>query len=188
MARLAATATTALLLLAACASPPEAPPLNVAELPAVRLSVQSVEVESRAPVPADVNFIERRRSEQLAADAQAYLRDRVQAVGGTEFARATVEEASLVERDRPDAGGLFSGQPDREMVGVLAVKVAVVDGLGIESAFASSRVQISRGLPARAGVEAEDAFARQLTNDLLAATSRELERSVEQNLGNYLVR
>jgi hypothetical protein len=187
--RFAAPTTAAALLLlvaaGACSSTPEPPPLNVAQLPAIRLAVQSVEVENRAQQPANMNFIARRRSEQLAADAQIYLRERVQAAGGSEFARATVEEASLIERARATSGGTFSTEPSWEMVGVLAIKVAVVDGLGIENAFATSRVQIARALSPRTSVESKDNFARQLTNDLLAATSRELDKSVQQNLSSY---
>ena len=57
------------------------------------------------------------------------------------------------------------------MVGVLALKVAIVDGLGIEQSFASSRVEIKRTISERAGVEAKDNFARTITADLIAASS-----------------
>lgn len=184
----AASAATALALLAGCSSTGEPPPLEVARLPAVRLKVRGVEVpDAGPPLPASMNFIGRRRSERLAGDARAYLRERVQATGdGTEFGRATVEEASLIERPRATSGGMFSTEPTWEMVGTLAVRVAVVDGLGVEGASASSRVQLSRALSARTGVESKDNFARLLTNDLLAATGRELQRSVAQNLPGYL--
>ena len=68
---------------------------------------------------------------------------------------------------------------------MLALRLAVVDGLGIETGFASARVQITRPLPARASVEAEDRFIRQLTNDLIAAAGRDLDRSVQENLAAY---
>jgi hypothetical protein len=185
--RLAVSGSTAaaFLLLAACTPTEPPPPLDVAQLPPIRLAVQTVEVESRAQHPANMNFIGRRRSEQLAADAQQYLRSRVEATGGADFARATVEEASLIERARPTEGGIFSTEPTWEMAGVLAVKVAVVDGLGIENGSASARVQIARSLSPRTSVESKDNFAHQLTNDLIAAASRDLRASVEQNLGTH---
>ena len=185
--RLAVSGSTAatLLLLAACTPTEPPPPLDVAQLPPIRLAVQTVEVESRAQYPANMNFIGRRRSEQLAADAQAFLRARVEAAGGSDFARATVEEASLIERARPTEGGILSTEPTWEMAGVLAVKVAVVDGLGIENGSASARVQIARSLSPRTSVESKDNFARQLTNDLIAAASRDLRSSVEQNLSTH---
>lgn len=180
-----AVAAAALLLASACAPTEETPPLELAQLPEIRLNVQSVEVASQAQLPATMNFIARRRSEQLAAEAQAYLRSRVLAAGGTDFARATVEEATLIERAREISGGLLSTEPDWEMAGVLALKVAVVDGLGVENGFASSRVQINRSISSRASVEAKDTFARQLINDLVTAGSRELSRSVDQNLAAH---
>ncbi len=183
--RLAAAAT--LLLLAACTRAEPPPTLDLGSLPAVRLAVQTIEVENRAQVPAGGNFIARRRSEQLATDAASYLRTRVAAVGGAEFARATVEEASLVEQARETygGGGLLSTEPDWEMVGVLALRVAVVDGLGVESGVATARNEIRRSLSRRASIEAKDRFTRQLSNDLIAAAGRDLDRSVEQNLAAY---
>lgn len=180
MARLAAA--TALLLLAACTRADPPPALDLGSLPAVRLAVQTVEVENRAQAPAGGNFIVRRRSAELAASAADYLRSRVAAVGGTDFARATVEEASLVEQARATDGGLLSLEPDWEMVGVLAVRVAVVDGFGVESGVASARNEIRRSLSKRASIEAKDSFTRQLSNDLIAAAGRDLDRSIQQNL------
>lgn len=187
MARHPARSAALILLLAAaasCSAGEEPPPLDVAATPPIRLGVQSIDVESRAQYPANMNFVARRRSEQLAQDAQAFLRSRLQAAGGTEFARATVEEASIVERARPSEGGVLSTEPTWEMVGVLGTKVAVLDGLGIEDGYASSRVEIKRSLSPRTSVEGKDNFTRTLINDLLEANGRELEQSIAQNLAD----
>jgi hypothetical protein len=181
----ARSAALILLLPAASCSPgEEPPPLDAAAMPPIRLGVQSIDVESRAQYPANMNFVARRRSEQLAQDAQAFLRSRLQAAGGTEFARATVEEASIVERARPTQGGVLSTEPTWEMVGVLGTKVAVLDGLGIEDGYASSRVKIARSLSPRTSVEGKDNFTRALINDLVEANGRELEQSIAQNLAD----
>jgi hypothetical protein len=182
MARQKARAILPLLLLAACSSGEEPEPLNFARMPAIRLAVQQVEVGSEAQYPANMNFIGRRRSEDLAAETEGFLRARLQAAGGSDFAKATVQEASLIERARETGGGMLSTEPTWEMVGALGVKVAIVDGLGIEQSYASSRVEIKRSLSPRASVEAKDNFARTLTKDLIEATSRELEQSINQNL------
>lgn len=187
MARHPARSAALILLLAAaasCSAGEEPPPLDVAATPPIRLGVQSIDVESRAQYPANMNFVARRRSEQLAQDAQAFLRSRLQAAGGTEFARATVEEASIVERARPSEGGVLSTEPTWEMVGVLGTKVAVLDGLGIEDGYASSRVEIKRSLSPRTSVAGKDNFTRTLINDLLEANGRELEQSIAQNLAD----
>jgi hypothetical protein len=181
----AGSAALILLLAAASCSPgEEPPPLDVAAMSPIRLGVQSIDVESRAQYPANMNFVARRRSEQLAQEAQAFLRSRLQAGGGTEFARATVEEASIVERARPSEGGVLSTEPTWEMVGVLGTKVAVLDGLGIEDGYASSRVEIKRSLSPRTSVEGKNNFTRTLINDLVEANGRELEQSIAQNLAD----
>jgi hypothetical protein len=173
------------LLLGACTSTPEPEPFQPGRLPAIRLAVQGIEVGSQAEPPANMIFIARRWSEDLAAEAQAFLRARLQAAGGTEFAKATVEQASIIERARETSGGTFSMEPTWEMVGSLAAKVAIVDGLGIEHSSASSRVEFRRSLSPRASVAEKDAFVRTLTKDLLEATSRELETSINQHLAAF---
>ena len=189
MAWRAAAAAVALFLSLAACTPTETtrpPAFDPAAYPPIRLAVGSIEVASAAQYPAGMGFIARRRSEQLSQDAQAFLRSRLVAAGGSDFARATVEEASLVEQARPTNEGVIASatEPNWEMVGVLALKVAIVDGLGIEQSFASSRVEIKRTISQRAGVEAKDNFARTITADLIAASSRELETSIDQNLAD----
>lgn len=162
------------------------PPFDPAQYPPIRLAVGSIDVSSVATYPASMGFIARRRSEQLSQDAQAFLRSRLVAAGGSDFARATVEEATLVEQPRPVDRGVIAAatQPNWEMAGVLALKVAIVDGLGIEQGYASSRVEIKRSISERAGVEAKDDFAHTIINDLIAASSTELENSINQNLAD----
>jgi hypothetical protein len=181
-------AAVLLVSLAACTptattSPPAFDP---AGYPPIRLAVGSIEVSSATQYPAGMGFIARRRSEQLSQDAQAFLRSRLVAAGGSDFAHATVEEATLVEQARPTDRGVVAAatQPDWEMAAVLALKVAIVDGLGIEQSFASSRVEIKRSISERASVEAKDNFARTIINDLIAASSSQLEASIDQNLAD----
>ena len=181
-------AAALILALGACTptgvEPP--PPFDPSAYPPIRLAVGSVDVSSVAQFPAGMNFIARRRSELLAQDAQTFLRSRLVAAGGSDFARATVEEASLVEQRRLTDPGVVAAatQPNWEMAGVLGLKVAIVDGLGIEQGFASSRVEIKRSISERASVEAKDDFARQIINDLIAASSTQLEESINQNLAD----
>ena len=94
----------AIMLLAAACTPTsikDPGAFDAGQYPPIRLTVASIEVASAAQYPADLNFIARRRSEQLAQDAQAFLRSRLVAAGGADFARATVEEATLIEGAAP---------------------------------------------------------------------------------------
>ena len=182
-------AAAALIVTLAGCTPTETkspPAFDPAAYPPIRLAVGSIEVASATQYPTGMGFIARRRSEQLSQDAQAFLRSRLAAAGGSDFARATVEEASLVEQSRPTNEGMVASatEPNWEMVGILALKVAIVDGLGIEQSFASSRVEIKRTISQRASVEAKDNFARTIATDLIAESSRELETSIDQNLAD----
>ncbi|MFZ1427980.1 MAG: hypothetical protein WAS21_14550 [Geminicoccaceae bacterium] len=186
MARRWVRATGFFLLVAACTpttdNRPAPPPIST--VAPVRLSVGSVEVASDAQYPTNMNFIGRRRSELLAENAQNYLRSRLEAVGGADVAKATVVEATIIERAPDNPGGVLSTQPSWEMVGALALKVAIVDGFGVEQGFASSRVQITRSISPRMGVEAKDNFSRTLSNDLIEAAGRELMQSIDRNLAD----
>ncbi len=186
MARRWVRAIGYLLLLAACTpaadNRPAPPPISTTA--PVRLAVGSIEVASDAQYPANMNFIGRRRSELLAENAQNYLRSRLEAAGGVDVAKATVVEATIIERSPGNPGGMLSTQPSWEMVGALALKVAIVDGYGVEQGFASSRVQITRAISPRMGVEAKENFSRILSNDLIEAAGRELVQSIDRNLAD----
>ncbi len=187
MARRWVRATGLVLMLAACTPTADTPPPAPAPvLPPIRLAVGSVEVASEAQYPANMNFIGRRRSELLAQDAQTFLRSRLEAAGGVDVAKATVVEATIIERAPDNPGGALSTQPSWEMSGTLALKVAIVDGFGVEQGFASSRVQITRSISPRMGVEAKDNFSRTLSSDLVQASSRELEQSITRNLASHV--
>ena len=188
MAWRAAVAAIVLALAGCTPTGTEAPPpFDPDAYPAIRLAVGSIKVASAAQYPSGMGFIARRRSEQLSQDAQAFLHKRLVAAGGSDFARASVEEASLVEQARATNEGVLATatEPNWEMVGVLALKVAIVDGLGIEQSFASSRVEIKRTISQRASVEAKDDFAHTIINDLIDASSTQLEASIDQNLAGH---
>ena len=171
---------------AACTRSPDPGPVGLAGRPPVRLSVASIEVRDQvAGVP--LNFIDRRRTDEMLAATKAYLTQRFQAAGGADFGRATVEQATLVERPVPRGGvtGVITG-PASQLVGGLAVRVAVVDALGVEKAYARTRVELKRPVPDTASVVERDRLARDLTNDLLRAVDDSLQPAVRENLGAYL--
>ena len=96
-----------------------------------------------------------------------------------------MDEATLIERPAPPApAARCRPRPIGRWWASLALKVAIIDGLGIEQSFATSRVEIKRSISQRASVEAKDDFARTMINDLIAASSRELETSIDRNLAD----
>ena len=174
--------------LAACGRTAERAPARVAPpSPPIRLTVGSLDVQDQVQT-LPLNFIDRRRSEEMVATTRSHLTQRIQAVGGADFGKAVIEEASLIEEVHPRGGvrGAIAG-PERELVGVLAVRVAVTDGFGIESAYARARVELRRAVAETSSVMDRDRMAREMTADLLESLDRSLQSGIKENLAPYLV-
>jgi hypothetical protein len=175
--------------LSACTPTPDPGPLNPAVGPVIGLAVERLDVESPPAVaPVGGTFIDQRRSKELRAAGDAFLRSRLQAAGGSEWAKAVVEEASLVEASLPVAGGFlgtFKREPAYELRGALGARVAIVDGLGVETAFASARVERRRTVLERTSVMERDREAQVLTRSLLDDLSKSLQQSIDENLPGY---
>jgi hypothetical protein len=187
--RLLLLAGAVALGLAACAGTPE--PMSRPEPgPALRLAVGTVTVEDAyAPLP-QANFIDERRTRELAGLARDQIGRRLEAAGGAGWARATLREVALTERladeRRGGVTGLVTREPTWTLEGTLAGRVAIVDEFGGERAFAEARVGRTRQLPAGTSVIERDNAARSLMADLLAQFDAAFERSVRENLGDQL--
>ena len=177
----------ALVLAAACTrsadpGPIEAPPAATT----LQLTISSLEVVDQVQ-SLPLNFIDRRRTDEMLAATRTYLTQRLHAGGGSEFGRAVIEEASMVEQALPRGGitGAITG-PTRELAASLAVRVAIVDGLGIEKAYARAKVERKRPVRDASSVMERDRLARDLVNELLKGLDTSLQEAVKENLGTYL--
>jgi hypothetical protein len=185
-----AGALMAPLLLAAAGctrgSAPDPEPVAIPQGPPLRLGVSGLEVQDQVQ-GLPLNFIDRRRTDEMVTAVRRYLASRVQATGGSDFGRAVIEEASVVERPIPRGGiaGAVAG-PAKELVGTLAVRLAVTDGLGVEKSYARAKVELRRGVAASSSVFERDLAARGMMADLLAQLDRSLEAAARENLGSYL--
>lgn len=184
-AALAAVAAIALPL-AGCTTVPEPGAPNFGAAPPIRLAVASVDVQSQVQ-NLPTQFIDLRRTDGLVAATKAFLAQRVQATGGSETARAVIEQASLVEQHGAAQGvaGAITGGPV-QLVGVLSVRIAVVDGTGVEKAYSRARVDLKRPVAEGSSVVERDRLARAMVNDLIEAVDRSLQASVKENLAPYL--
>lgn len=153
------------------------------------LSVEELQFENRAAPPATGNFLDRRRSQELAERTLGFLRTRVQAGGGPGVARVVVERAELVERPKEKTGGVlgpFVREADRVLDGVVAVRISVEDWGGVERGFARAEVARMRPVLENTDVASRDAEARRLVEDLMAQLDDALQKSVEENLAAFL--
>lgn len=178
-----------LFLVGGCSGGAKDPgPLTFSQTPAIPLAVQGVEIE-QPPTPAPAgNFIDKQRTDALLAATRDMLRARFRPAGGADWGKVTIEEASLIERPREKMGGVagaFTREPASSIDGKLAVRVGIVDGLGLEKAYARAVVQRSRPVLEGTKVIDRDTIARALIKDLLDDLSRSLESSVEENLAAF---
>ncbi len=176
----------ALALSAACTRSPDPGPIEAPPVTPLQLTISNLEVVDQVQ-SLPLNFIDRRRTDEMLAATRTYLTQRLHAGGGSEFGRAVIEEASMVEQAIPRGGitGAITG-PTRELVGSLAVRVAIVDGLGIEKAYARAKVERKRPVRDASSVMERDRLARDLVNELLKGLDTSLQSAVRENLGTYL--
>lgn len=189
---LVAAAALVLPAAAACGGRRGATPAEPAAGPAPRgpigLAVSGFEVQDQVQT-LPLNFIDRRRSEEMIAEVRRYVGERLQATGGPDFGRVVVEQASVVEQPHTGIGGLrgaLTPEPSNDFVGLLAVRVAVADGLGVEKAYARAQAEVKRPIQMASSVLERDRQARLLIVDLVQRIDASLETAIRENLGPYL--
>ena len=159
--------------------------------PTIRLAVGEIlDGDEPAPLPA-ANFIDERRSAELARTVRQRLRARLVPSGGGPMARLDLEQAALTERLAPDRQGGMTGLVTREPTyaqeGTVAVRIRILERDGRELARARVAVQRSRALPAGSSVTRREEEARALAADLLDQLEDALEVAVRDNFGPWLV-
>lgn len=159
--------------------------------PTIRLAVGEIlDGDEPAPLPA-ANFIDERRSAELARTVRQRLRARLVPSGGGPMARLDLEQAALTERLAPDRQGGMTGLVTREPTyaqeGTVAVRIRILERDGRELARARVAVQRSRALPAGSSVTRREEGARALAADLLDQLEDALEVAVRDNFGPWLV-
>src|SRR5690606_10707450 len=131
-------------LLTGCGQSVPPPQSDVASGPPIMLDVGSIDIEDRRQPLAEANFIDERRSDELAAQPTSWLRARLSPGGGAGSATAIIEQASLTERLLDDrTGGLLgriANEPTWSLNGDLAVRLVLRNAAGMETGFASAAV------------------------------------------------
>ena len=180
------------LLLSSCRSRPARRPRPRGRPPSIRQRLSADPPgrgqhrgRERAQYPAGMGFIARRRSEQLPRTRRRSC------------AHAWSRPAAATSRAPPSRRRAWSSGPAYQQQGVIASATEPNWGWWAclrsrsrsSTGWGSSRASPARGSRSahhlqRAGVEAKDNFARTITADLIAASSRELETSIDQNLAD----
>ncbi len=159
--------------------------------PPIRLAVgELLDGDPPAPLPA-ANFIDERRSRELAEAVRERLRARLVPAGGASVARLDLEQAALTERlaagRQGGMTGLVTREPTFAQEGAVAVRIRILAVDGRELARARVAVQRARSLPAGSSITRRDEGARTLAADVLDQLEDALEVAVRDNLGPWLV-
>lgn len=152
------------------------------------LAVAELRIGATATEPASGNFKDRRYSARLVDSTQNFLKSRIRAGGGDGWAMVTVTNATIVERaleTTEGIKGLLIKEADAEFVADLAVRVAVMDGLGLERAFVEAKVGRTRQLSEDLDVLGRTAVAEDLIDDLLRQLDDQLTLAVDTELADY---
>lgn len=162
------------------------PPLRFDQLPPINLAIATFGTEERMQ-PVEMDFIDRRRSDELINVTREYLSTRFLATGGTDAGLGLIEEASVIERPQPAAGVVskVTGTA-RELFGTLSVRVAVVDGFNIQLASAQARFERRQPVAFGTATLERDRLARELARDLVTSIDGALVASVRENLASYI--
>jgi hypothetical protein len=156
--------------------------------PAITLAVGNVQVVDQRQPPAQSNFIDERRGNELTDETKRWLSIRIRAGGGG-TARAIIDQASVTERLIANRTGGFFGwagnEPTYTLDGNLAVRIVITDETGQERASASAHVGRSRSVGNRASIVERDNEARRLMADLIHDIEPNLKQAISQNLGQY---
>lgn len=184
------TLALASALLAGCAAPGAGPTAPTSVRAPVRLAVGEV-VTGDGPPPLPVaNFIDERRSRELAEMLRDRLRARLTPAGGAPVARFELEQVALLERLASDrrggVAGLVAREPTFAQEGAIAVRIRILEAGGRELGQTRVAVQRARSLQAGSSVTTRDEGARALAADLLAQFDDALEVAVRDNLGPWL--
>jgi len=154
----------------------------------IALAVSGLEVQDQVQT-LPLNFIDRRRSEEMIARVRRYVDERLDATGGPDFGKVVVEQASVIEQPHVGIGGVrgvLTPEPSTDFLGLLAVRVAVTDGLGVEKAYARAQVELKRPVEKASSVLDRDNQARILMGDLVERIDASLESAIRENLGAYI--
>jgi hypothetical protein len=174
------------LALAGCGRTPDPGPIGVPVQDAIPLGLQSITVDDQVQ-GLPLSFIDRRRTDEMVSAIRAYVARRFTPTGGVDTGRVFIEDASIIEQpiERGGLSGVITG-PAHQLIGSLALKLAAIDGFGVEKAYARARIQLKRPVPETASVVDRDRLARNLINDMLRTIDTSLVAAMRENLGAYL--
>jgi len=160
------------------------PDLRYTHLPTISLSVSKVEVVNKYQPKFKKPNVESEFPILPSVALRNWFNDRLSASGGSDFIRATVLNASVVEvplKRRDGIRGIFTRDQTERYDAVLSAKIEIFDSLGVLKGTVSSKAKNSQTV-----AEGTTLAKRELIwFTMLEAMMKDLNRSLENQIRKF---
>ena len=186
-----ATAALALIVLAACSSPPapQFPEITFSHLPPITLNVAQIEIINNLKPATDANHVEARMPTSPETAMRNWARDRLRAGGVTGVAKFIIENASVTETNLPKMGGIkgYVTNEQAERYEARARATIRLEGVPrVSEAYAEAEVDRTQTVPENATVNTREKVWFELTETLMKDFDPVMASSIRQHLGDLV--
>ncbi len=190
--RMAILAFTLMALNACVMSPPTGgvPDMTFAQVQPIMVNAQRLEIVDGYQSPMQAPNVEHLFKIPPASAARALVQKQVMAQGGENILRVTIENASVVERVLPVAGGfqgMLTREPARQYDGKFAIRFEMVSPSAPDIVKAHARVTATRttGVGENASPADRDRAFFTLTEKMMNDVSEGIRTTVYNTLSRY---
>lgn len=191
--RFALIAALSLGLLASCIEPPAKPvypDIRFDNEPPLLLDVASIDVRDEYVSPGQPSNVEQRFPVTPLRAAELWAHDRLKANGKTGRARFTITDASAIETDLAQEGGIkgaFTDQPAERYDVTLAGRLDILDEHGFALRTATVKAFRSQSVLASITPNDRDKTWYDMTKALVTDFDHQMETEIRNNFGYYLM-
>ncbi len=165
------------------------PDLRYTHLPAISLAVSRVEVVEQYQSSTVKPHVEAEFPVLPVRAASRWVRDRLSAVGGRDFVRATVTKASVVEvplKRSSGVRGAFTKDQSERYDATLAVKIEIFDSGGKQRGIVSSEATRSQTVSEDISLADREQVWFRMTEAMMNDLNGSLEKQLREHFKRWL--
>lgn len=184
--------SAAAFVLAACPPPeprPNYPDIAFTDKAPIALDVAEIRIDVPYVEPLELPHVGESFPVPPLRAARNWAEQRLRAVGSGGTVTVTINEASAVEAELEQSGGLkglFTKEQAQRYEVTISMQVLAVDPAGTRTARASARVKRSITVPENADLNEREDVQYKLTKDALADFDKVMEGQIRQHLAGFL--
>jgi len=188
-ASLAALALVGVLVACDTAPPrPTYPDIRFTSAPPIRLAVGGVDIRSDFKPTFRSPNVEHLFPVPPARAAENWAHDRLQAAGGPQRARFTIQDASVKETELPKKSGItatFTKEPAEQYDATLSCTLEIVDDHGVPLRSVAVKVTRSRSVLEGITPNERDQAWYDLTKALMADFDQQMSAEISAHFGGF---